>query len=243
VTTSSARPDAPLSGLSALVTGASSGIGRAVALALSQQGVRLLLVGRREGVLREVADETSGATIVVADLATDHGRRVVTEALPSSLNVLVHSAGIHAREPVATTTGAAWTEMSAVNLHAPLLLTAACLPALRTARGHVVFVNSTASLQPVGAKSAAYAASKHGLRAATDALRQEVNADGIRVLSIYPGRTDTPMQDAILAQEGRVASPDALLRPEDVAAMILAALMLPSSAEVTDITLRPARPL
>jgi NAD(P)-dependent dehydrogenase (short-subunit alcohol dehydrogenase family) len=129
----------------------------------------------------------------------------------------------------------------AVNLRGPLLLTRAALPALTQARGMIVFVNSTQGLA-ASRGTAAYAASKHALRAVADALRAEVNPLGIRVLSIYPGRTDTPMQRAILAEEGRAPDPDRLLRPEDIAAMIVAAASLPRNAEVTDLTIRPSRP-
>jgi short-subunit dehydrogenase len=231
-----------LKGRLALVTGASSGIGHAVALALARQGMELLLVGRRKDALRSVAEQAGGANIVVADLASAPGRQLVVDAVPPMLHVLVHSAGIYFRGAVLGTTGETWAALDALNLHAPLLLTAACLHALKVAQGHIVFVNSTAGME-AAANVAAYAASKHGLRAAADALRQEVNPDGIRVLSVFPGRTDTPMQKSILTQEGRMASPGSLLRPEDVAVMIVSALMLSPSAEVTELTLRPARPI
>jgi NADP-dependent 3-hydroxy acid dehydrogenase YdfG len=238
------NPENPLAGRQALVTGAGSGIGRAVALALAERGMRLLLVGRCTESLNVVAEQadSGGVSILSADIATEPGRAAVAAAVSSRLHVLVHSAGAYLRGPVATVSGSAWAALDAVNLHAPVLLTAACLPALRAGEGDVVFVNSTAGLR-AGPNVAAYAAGKHGLRAAADALRQEVNADGVRVLSIFPGRTDTPMQAAVLAQEGRTAAPGTLLRPEDVAGMIVAALMLPRWAEVTEIAIRPARPL
>ena len=81
------------------------------------------------------------------------------------------------------------------------------------------------------------------MQAAVEILRQEINRDGIRVLSIYPGRTDTPMQQAILASEGRTAEPGQLMQPDDIAAMVLAALQLSRNSEVTDIFMRPMRPL
>lgn len=227
----------------ALVTGAGSGIGRAIACLLAAQGMSVLLVGRREELLREVAAEAGGAARVLpSDVATPEGVAAVACALPRALHVLVHSAGEFRYGPLESTTDADWTALDAVNVRAPMLLTAACLPALRAARGQVVFVNSTAALRSAPG-AGAYVATKHALRAATDVLRQEVNADGVRVLSVFPGRTDTPMQDAVLAAEGRQRNSNALLQPEDVAAMVLAALILPRRAEVTDIILRPARPM
>jgi NAD(P)-dependent dehydrogenase (short-subunit alcohol dehydrogenase family) len=74
-------------------------------------------------------------------------------------------------------------------------------------------------------------------------LRRELNPHGIRVLSVFPGRTDTPMQDAILAQDGLVAAPGTLIQPHDIALMILASLLLSSSAQVSDITVLPMHPL
>jgi NAD(P)-dependent dehydrogenase (short-subunit alcohol dehydrogenase family) len=176
-----------------------------------------------------------------ADIATDEGRAAVAAAVGPRLRALVHSAGAYMHEPIDAGSAPAWAALDAVNLHAPILLTLACRSSLKAGSGHVVFVNSTAGLQP-GANTA-YSAGKHALRAAANSLRQDVNRDGILVTSIFPGRTDTPMQETILAQEGRVAQPGMLLRPEDVAAMIMSALTLPRSAEVTEIVIRPAQPL
>lgn len=225
----------------ALVTGAGSGIGRACAAALAEDGHRVMLVGRRLALLEAAAATMPDALAVAADLATDAGIGAVAEALPERLDVLVHAAGAFRYGPLAETPMAAWQALDAVNLHGPFALTARCLPALRRAGGTVVFVNSTAALRG-GPNAGAYAASKSALRAATDVLRQEVNPLGIRVLSIFPGRTDTPMQDDVLAAEGRTADRSTLLAPSDVAAMVSAALRLPRRAEVTDITIRPAQP-
>jgi NADP-dependent 3-hydroxy acid dehydrogenase YdfG len=84
-----------------------------------------------------------------------------------------------------------------------------------------------------------YSASKHALKAFADTLRAEANPAGVRVLSVYPGRTATPMQESIFAAEGRSYDPSRLLQPEDVAEMVLAALCLPRTAEVTDLHIRP----
>ncbi len=245
----SANPDPEhgrLAGGSAIVTGAGSGIGRAIALALAREAMRVLLVGRHIDPLRQTAQRAgaaAGAEVVAADLATELGIATVARAAPASLRVLVHSAGHFVRRPVVGTAAPEWRMTAAVNVHAPMLLTAACLGALSAARGHVVFINSSAGLQNGAPGTAAYAASKHALRAAADALRQEVNARGIRVLSIFPGRTDTPMQQAVLRAEGRSAKPGALLAPEDVAEMVVAALLLPPRAEVTELAIRPSLPL
>jgi NADP-dependent 3-hydroxy acid dehydrogenase YdfG len=229
--------------MTALVTGASSGIGRAIAEALAGQGASLLLAGRDASRLEQVASacRAAGASQVEARVM-DLAGEAFFGLLPERLDVLVHAAGAHGLAPVEDTSAALLDEQLAVNLRGPLLLTRAALSALRASgRGQVVFVNSTQGLS-AGRGAAAYAAAKHGLRAVADSLRQEVNPEGIRVLSIFPGRTATPMQEALFAREGRKWRPEALMQPEDVAAMVLAALLLPRTAEVTELTMRPLRP-
>ncbi len=222
----------------AMVTGAGSGIGRALAFALARQGYRVVLVGRTEAALRQVARSLpTPADIIVADLAREAGLAAAAKACPQRLDVLVHSAGLFQAaglEPQAGT----WGDLTAVNLHAPMLLTAACLARLRVVEGQVVFVNSTAGL-PGSAANGAYAASKHALRVAVEGLRQDLKGSGVRVLSLFPGRTDTPMQRQVLAAEGRPDARIPLLLPEDVADAALAVLLMPRRAEITDIIIRP----
>jgi short-subunit dehydrogenase len=231
-------------GQTAIVTGAGSGIGRAIACALARSGLRVVLVGRDVAKLHAVAAEVgANATPLAADVTAPADRARIAAAVGDKLGVLVHSAGVHVRGPIATLSAASLQMLEAVNLNGPLLLTVACLDQLRAARGQVVFINSSAALQQAGAGMAGYAGTKAALRAAADALRAEVNSDGVRVLSVFPGRTATPMQAAILAEEGRSASPATLLAPEDVATMVLAALALPDTGEVSELVMRPMRKL
>jgi NADP-dependent 3-hydroxy acid dehydrogenase YdfG len=102
----------------------------------------------------------------------------------------------------------------------------------------VVFINSSAGLR-ASANNALYAATKHGLKAVADGLREEVNRDRVRVITVYAGRTDTPMQVSIHEHEARQYRPELLLRPEDVVDVVLAALSVPPSGEVTDVNVRP----
>jgi NADP-dependent 3-hydroxy acid dehydrogenase YdfG len=201
------------------------------------------LVGRnREKLERVVEQAGSEARVAVVDITKEPAVAGLARAALPTLDVLVHSAGAYLTGTIDELDAESWAALDAIKLHAPILLTRACLPALRAAPGQVVFVNSQAGLS-AGATTLAYAAGKQALRAATDALRQTLNPDGIRVLSVFPGRTDTPMQQAILEQEKRSAGEGMLMQPEDVAAMVVAALKLPRSAEVTDIVMRPLRPL
>jgi NADP-dependent 3-hydroxy acid dehydrogenase YdfG len=102
-----------------------------------------------------------------------------------------------------------------------------------------MFINSSVGLR-ARADVAQYAATKHALKAIADALREEANADGIRVLSLYLERAASPMQAAVHATAGKTYHPDRLLSPEDVAAVVTNALSLERTAEVTDINIRQA---
>jgi len=229
----------------ALVTGAGSGIGKAIALALGAEGATLILVGRRRAPLDEVvATLAAGGSTAAAhptDLADRAGIRLLAEAITrdfNKLDLLVHSAGIVRMGDVANASADDFELLFRTNVLAPYLLTQATLPLILKQRGQIVFVNSSAGLA-ARAHVGQYAATKHALKAVADSLRAEVNADGIRVLSIYPGRTATPAQEYLHAQERRPYIPERLLQPEDVAAVVINALCLPRTAEVTDLHIRP----
>ena len=235
-----------LAGATALVTGGSSGIGLAIATSLARMGVRLALVGRDASRLHDAAASLVGDTpamLLPADLEELDSISAVAQAIGDRwgvLDVLVHSAGTVALGPIRTTAVAALDRQFRVNVRAPFVLTQALLPLLEASRGQIVFVNSSAGLD-ARAGVGAYAASKHALKAVADSVRHEVHAAGVRVLSVYPGRTATPMQQAVSKMEGTAYSPEKCLHPDDVAAAVLAALTLPASAEVKDISMRPMR--
>ena len=132
-----------------------------------------------------------------------------------------------------------WSSQLRVNLVAPAALTRVALPALRAARGTVVFVNSGAGLSAHPGWSA-YAASKHGLRALADSLRGEEAAHGVRVSSVYPGRTATPMQEKVHRQEGKDYDAADWIRADTVADAIVGLLDLPRDATVPELVIRPA---
>lgn len=229
-----------------MVTGASSGIGAALAEELGRAGARLLLSGRDAARLAETAARAAGATqmeLVTADLAEESELRSLAARaaqLFAHLDILVHSAGALAWSPVAATPVAELDRQLAVNLRAPFLLTQLLLPLLKRGRGQIVFINSRTVDRPAPGM-ASYAASKGGLRAFADCLREELAGDGVRVLSVFPGRTATPMQEELRRLEGLAYDPEGLLRPQDVAALVLAALALPARAAATDLHLRPGR--
>lgn len=219
-----------------LVTGAGSGIGALVAAALLERGDEVHVVARSEQRATELAAQLPGARTLVADLA----RPASVEALvlPERLDSLVHAAGVVQLGTVAELSVQDWTEQVQVNLVAPAALTRVALPALRAAAGTVVLVNSGAGLF-AHPQWSAYAASKHGLRALADALRAEEAAHGVRVTSIYPGRTATPMQEQVHAQEGKEYDAADWIRPETVVDAVLHVLDLPVDATVPDLTIKP----
>lgn len=235
-----------LAGQWAVITGAGSGIGRAVSLALAGQGANVQLVGRRAETVTETAALARAAGVEAqphaADLGNDADLAQLCRTLGalSRVDMLIHSAGMFAMGRVESAPVAELDEQYRVNVRAPYVLTQALLPQLKASSGQVVFINSTAGLN-ARAQVGAYAASKHALRALADSLREEVNAEGVRVLSVYPGRTASPMQARVHSLEGRAYEPERLMQPEDVAVIIVSALVLPRTAEVTDLHLRPFR--
>ena len=221
-----------------LVTGAGSGIGAVLADRLLERGDGLVLVARTAERAHDLRSDVPGATVLVADLAHPAEVAALADQLPDRLDAVVHAAGVVDLGPVADLPTEAWEEQLAVNLVGPAALTRIALPALRSARGTVVFVNSGAGLS-ADAQWSAYAASKHALRALADALRAEEQENGVRVTTVYPGRTATPMQQKVHEQEGRAYDAGQWIRPETVAEAILHVLDLGADATITDLTIRP----
>ncbi len=227
-----------------LVTGATSGIGAAVAARMAQDGVALVLLGRDENRLRAVSAKLGKRASIethVVDLSEAQRlpqRMDGIARLISSLDAVVHAAGYFIGGSVLQEDRAAIDAMLQVNVHAPLTVTRALLPLLERSRGTLVFINSSGIHRPARI-TANYMACKHALRSLTDSLREEVNARGVRVTTIYPGRTATPMQQALHTMEGRPYHPETLLQPEDVANAIASAIALAPSAELVDVLVRP----
>jgi NAD(P)-dependent dehydrogenase (short-subunit alcohol dehydrogenase family) len=236
-----------LSGHVAVVTGASSGIGRALALALSRKGVEVCAVGRNPNALAETvaaARQFSDSIGFQLDLTVGDAIRPIVQHLERGsrgLHILVHSAGIYHQAQMEQARVEDLDAQYAANVRAPYTLTKSLLPLLAVARGQIIFVNSSAGLTAKRPQIGQYSATKHALKAIADSLREEVNAKGIRVLSLYLGRTATPMQEALYREEGRDYHPETLIQPEDVASVVVQALMLPGTAELTDISMRPMR--
>ena len=220
-----------------LVTGAGSGIGEAMADALHDRGDHLVLLARNEQRAQDLRDRYGRADVRAADLADGVTLASVVSDL-DRLDAVVHAAGVVELAPVAEMKLEDLAGQLSVNLVAPTELTRALLPALRAARGTVVFLNSGAGLVAHPGWSA-YAASKFGLRAVADALRAEEAGHGVRVTSVYLGRVATPMQEKVHEQEGKDYDAGEWISPGSVVSSVLHVLDLPADVTVPDVTVRP----
>jgi NADP-dependent 3-hydroxy acid dehydrogenase YdfG len=229
----------------AVITGGGSGVGQALALALAEAGATLHLVGRRLSALEMVAskarDFDTEITCHSTDISTDSSLFELVRHLRddlSRLDILIQNAGMHMRGSVQDAEIADLDRQYRTNVRAPYVLTQATLPLLKASRGQIVFINSSSGIV-AKAMSAQYDSTKHALKAIADSLRAEINPDGVRVLSVYLGRTASEMQQRICAVEGRPYHPELFLQPSDIASVVLNSLSLPRTAEVTDIWIRP----
>jgi len=244
-----ARSGAKLRPAVALVTGASSGVGRAIASSLARHCREVCIVGRNSAGLTETEVDARRFCRVATfqiDLTAERALGPLLRHFQESvgrLDVLVHCAGVIYQETLENAALEHLDLQYAINVRAPYLLTQRLLPLLAAARGQVVFVNSSLGLDAKRPDIGQYSATKHAAKAIADSLREEVNRKGIRVLTVYLGRTATPMQEALHRQENKVYQPELLLQPEDVASLVVHTLMLPRTAEVTDICIRPMRKL
>ncbi len=230
----------------AVVTGASSGIGRATALALAQQGANLCLLGRNKSALEAVVKQAESYNVQAISCPFDLAEIASTQAMLAALkqvqevHILIHSAGTFTLGSLSNSSLVSLDYQYKVNVRAPYLITQVLLSRMPAFNAQIVFVNSTLGLVAKGGVGQ-YAASKHALKAIADSLREELSSQGIRVLSVYPGRTASPMQAQVHVLEGKPYLPDSLMQPEDVAATIVHTLGLPKTAEVTDLRLVPRK--
>jgi len=234
-----------LSNKIAVITGASSGVGTAIALGLAREGAKLCLIGRKLEALNSIAERARTTSSEVSahqvDLTNGEEIRALVGTLTKnvgSVDLLVHSAGAIALGSIEDASVNDLDQQYLTNVRGPYVLTQGLLPMLIESRGQIVFINSSAGVA-AKANAAQYSATKHALKGFADALRDEVNEHGVRVLSIFLGRTATPMQAAVHRVEGKTYQPERLIQPEDVASVVINSLALPRTAEVTDVSIRP----
>lgn len=233
----------PLAGRTALVTGASRGIGAAVARALASAGARVALVSRSRAALEAIAATLPHAPVVLAeDLAQAPAAATLAvaaqEALGAAPDILVLAAGTFPLGPVESAGDADIEAAFAVNAVAPLRLVREFLPPMRArAAGHIVLLGSLAD-RHVFPSNALYASTKHALRATAEALRAESRGSGLRCTLVSPAATDTPIWDPHDPDAtAHLPNRDEMLRPEDVADAVLWCVTRPAHVDVDELRL------
>jgi 3-oxoacyl-[acyl-carrier protein] reductase len=230
----------------ALVTGATEGIGRATAIALGKAGYRVGVVSRTESKIRQLVAHLKEEGIEAAGATADVGQpdpvsRAVGELIGSlgEIDVLVNNAGVLIAKPFEELTLDDWDMTMAVNVRSLYLMSRAVLPAMRRRkRGTIVNVASLAGRSGF-AGGTAYSASKHAVLGFSRSLMLETRKEGIRVIAICPGSVDTGM---LRDQTMLPSNPARILQPDDVAAAILHSINLPDRALVSELDIRPANP-
>ena len=231
-----------LEGKVALVTGASSGQGRAFAIALAAAGAKVFLVARREDRLRSVVEEIAAsggeAAYHVADVRVIPGLYDIVDVLLARyerLDILVNNAGMGIRAPLGELERAEILEMLETNLHAPMFLCQAALNALiKSAPSDIVNIASYAGLEAY-AEGTGYCAAKSGLVGFTRALAQELKPAGVRVTAICAGSTDTEF----FKRFRPTTDPSKRLQVEDAVRSLLYVLTSPPHVLHGEVVIRP----
>ncbi|MFI1864736.1 SDR family oxidoreductase [Streptomyces jumonjinensis] len=239
-----------LQGKVALITGASSGIGEATARALAAEGAAVAIAARRVDRLRALGEEltAAGAKVHVLELdvadqqAVDEAVRSTVEAL-GGLDILVNNAGVMLLGPVEDADTSDWHRMIETNLLGLMYMTRAALPHLLRSRGTVVQMSSIAG-RVVVRNAAVYQATKFGVNAFSETLRQEVTERGVRVVVIEPGTTDTELRGHITHAPTKAAYEERIskmrkLQSADIAEAVRYAVTAPPHATVHEIFIRP----
>ena len=214
----------------AVVTGGTSGIGLAIAQVLLADH-QVWIIGRRP--FSPTPDEQQANLIPLSlDICDSAALADFVASLPR-LDVLVHAAAVAQPCRVAEATAEIWQQHFAINVFAPAELTRLALPALRLSRGQIVFINSGSGTRPLAGHTV-YSASKFALHALAEALRNEEREQGVRVATVYPGPTDTPMN-----RPQPTDDPLARSSPESVAAAVRLIVDTPEDSQITEVVVRP----
>lgn len=232
----------------AIVTGASSGIGAATARLLASRGCNVILAARRKDRLEDLAAQLGENVLPVpTDVADPAACATLVEDVIErfgTLDVLVNNAGVGLYAPLAEADPKDWRTMFEVNVLGVLYMTQAAIRHMLERRsGHVVFVSSVAGRRVPHPHGTVYAATKHAITAVAEGLRQDMDGKGVRVTNVEPGlvRTEFPESSFTDASEYYANKDYAPLEAEDVAAAVAHAIELPSGVSVNEILLRPSK--
>lgn len=230
----------------ALVTGATQGIGRATAFALGRAGYRVAACARTRAKLDLLVAELRAEGIEAAGAAADVSNPdQVADAVArlagslGEVGLLVNNAGVLIARPFEELSLEEWDTTMATNLRSLLLVTRAVIPAMRRRRGGTIVNVASLAARNGFVGGTAYCASKHAVLGFSRALMLEFRKEGIRVITVCPGSVDTGM---LRDQPMLKSDPERILRPEDVADVILHAVRLPERALVSELDIRPTNP-
>jgi NADP-dependent 3-hydroxy acid dehydrogenase YdfG len=227
----------------AFITGATSGIGRAIAIGLSEAGYDVYAVGRSKAALEELRAARARITPIAVDVTDREALEAVVTDL--HIDVLINNAGM--MPPLGNFADMRISDIDTtleVNLSAAILLTRLVVPQMRDrGAGHILFTGSSAA-HTAFANIAVYSAAKAAIAGFAASLRADLSQYGIRVTEIVPGRVETQLYKNILDTEARAAmyAGNSAVQPEDVAKMVVALLGLPAWADVTRFDIMPTRP-
>jgi len=230
-----------LEGKAAIITGASRGIGRIIALTLARNGVRVSLAAKTEAQLEAVQAEIEAMGGQASSFPTDVSREADVMALMRDtverfgrLDILVNNAAIGVFGPLVKTSTAQWDQIMAVNARGPFLTCREAIPYLKQQeRSFIINISSAVGVRGYP-DQAAYSASKHALMGMTKALAKEVQKDGIRVHAISPGGVDTQL----IRQARPDLDPSVLMQPEEIADIVLFLLTRQGNAVIDEIHVR-----
>lgn len=232
-----------LSGRTAVVTGASRGIGAAIASALAGQGVRVVMLARNEARLKEAAKRLMGSIPITCDVSdprsVEKAAKQIEGELGAAPDILVNNAGIFGVSIVEETTADFFLEAINTNLVGPFLLVRAFLADMKKRKsGHIVTIGSIAD-RTIYTGSAAYSAAKFGLRAVHEVLRAELRGSGVRASLISPAATDTDIWNSVSVTDpaGKPHSKRPMLGRDDVVAAVMFALTQPERVNIDELRL------
>jgi len=233
----------PLSGRTAVVTGASRGIGAGIASALAGQGVLVVMIARNEARLKEAAKGLKGSIPLQCDVSdpksVEKAATQIRKELGAAPDILVNNAGIFGVSMVEETTTSFFVDTINTNLVGPFLFVRAFLADMKKRKsGHIVTIGSVAD-RTIFTGNAAYSAAKFGLRALHEVLRAELRGSGVRASLISPASTDTEIWNSVTVTDpaGKPHSKRPLLSPDDVVAAVMFAVTQPERVNIDELRL------
>jgi NADP-dependent 3-hydroxy acid dehydrogenase YdfG len=233
----------PLSGRTAVVTGASRGIGAGIASALADEGVRVVMIARNEAKLKEVARGLKGSIPLACDVSdprsVEKAAKEIDAELRGAPDILVNNAGIFGVSIVEETKTEFFVDTINTNLVGPFLFMRAFLGGMKERKsGHIVTIGSVAD-RTIFTGNAAYSAAKFGLRAVHEVLRAELRGSGVRASLVSPASTDTEIWNSVTVTDpaGKPHSTRPMLSLDDVVAAVMFALIQPERVNIDELRL------